>query len=239
MTAFRSPLSRRRPAAVIGAGVALTAGLVLAAPLAASAHVTVSPEAGTAGGYSVLTFAFSHGCDGSPTTQLAIDVPDGIASLAPEIEPGWTIERVGAEAGIPTQLIYTPDAPIESGLRAALNVQVSFAEDAAGETLAFPVVQTCAEGQTDWVEIPEAGQDPHALDAPAPVVTVGAAEEDGGHDHASADAASGEQASDAHASPADGSVTDVLPVVLGGVALALGLGALVASVIALRRTRRP
>ena len=49
----------------------------LGAPLAASAHVHVNPGTASAGGTETLTFSFSHGCDGSPTTALAIDIPDG------------------------------------------------------------------------------------------------------------------------------------------------------------------
>jgi uncharacterized protein YcnI len=45
------------------AGLAGGAVLALAAvPLAASAHVTVTPSGTAAGSYTVLTFAFSHGC---------------------------------------------------------------------------------------------------------------------------------------------------------------------------------
>ena len=46
------------------AGLAGGALLALAAaPLAASAHVTVTPSGTAAGSYTVLTFAYSHGCD--------------------------------------------------------------------------------------------------------------------------------------------------------------------------------
>ena len=247
VTQFRpSPPSRslrsrgRRLPAAVGAGLALGAGLVLAVPLAASAHVTVSPDAATAGDYSVLTFAFSHGCEQSPTTSLTIDVPDGVASIAPQIEPGWSIERVGAESGIPTQIVYTADAPVETGLRATVTLQVNFAEDAAGETVAFPVLQTCVDGSTDWSELAEEGEDPHDLDAPAPIVAVAAAGDESGHGHGSA----GEQAADdqaATASAAAGtsaSTVSPLPIALGAAGLVLGAAALVIGLLALRRTRR-
>jgi periplasmic copper chaperone A len=47
-------------------------------------------------------------------------------------------------------------------------------EDAAGETLYFPVIQECAEGQTGWVELPEAGSDGEELESPAPAIVVSA-----------------------------------------------------------------
>ena len=41
-------------------------------------------------------------------------------------------------------------------------------EDSAGQVLAFPVVQTCAKGETAWVDLAAEGQDPEELEAPAP-----------------------------------------------------------------------
>lgn len=233
----RTPSSRRLRRLGVGtiAGLALAVGV----PLAASAHVTVTPDAAAAGSYSVLTFAFSHGCDGSPTTSLAIDIPDGIDSLAPEIEPGWTIERVGAAEGIPTQVVYTADEPVESGLRATVTLQVKFAEDVAGETLAFPVLQSCADGETDWSELAEAGQDPHDLDAPAPVVTVSEAAEGDAHGADDSAAAEGHSAAAGDETATVESVaTSPLPVILGAGGLALGVAALIVALTALRRSRR-
>lgn len=233
-TTHTSPRPRRRAALVV-TGAAAGILLAVAAPLAASAHVTVTPDvAATAGGYSVLTFAFSHGCEDSPTTSLTIDIPEGIDSLAPQIEPGWTIEAVGADAGIPTQVIYTADEPVESGFRSTVTLQAKFAEDTAGEDLAFPVVQSCVEGQTDWVDLAEDGQDPHDLDAPAPIVAVGAAAEEHGDGHGTdttADAADGETAAAAS--------TDADPVArwLAAGGLVAGLAALVV-VLVRGRTRK-
>ena len=36
--------------------------------------------------------------------------------------------------------------------------------DAAGETFAFPTVQTCEEGETGWTEVAEEGQDAEELE---------------------------------------------------------------------------
>ena len=44
--------------------------------------------------------------------------------------------------------------------------------DAAGETLAFPTLQTCEKGETGWVEVPAEGQDPEELEYPAPAFEV-------------------------------------------------------------------
>ncbi|MDN3497502.1 YcnI family protein [Planococcus sp. APC 4015] len=203
--------------------------LAVAAPLAASAHVTVTPDAATAGDYSVLTFAFSHGCEDSPTTSLAIDVPEGIDALAPQLEPGWTVEAVGADAGIPTRVIYTADTPVENGFRSTVTMQVKFAEDTAGEAVAFPVVQSCVEGETDWVELAADGEDPHELDAPAPLVTVAAASADAHGD--------GHSSAGAEATAAASTEADPVARWLAAGALVAGLAALAVAVLR-GRTRR-
>ncbi|MCR2813452.1 YcnI family protein [Microbacterium sp. zg.Y1090] len=226
--------ARRR--ARLTAGVLAGTALALAAPLAASAHVHVDPSDATAGGSAVLTFSSSHGCDGSPTTAFTIDIPEGVAGIAPHAHAGWTIEQVGADTGVPTRVVFTADEPIESGLLTTVSMQVTFAADLAGEQVAFPVLQECVAGATDWADIAEDGQDPHDLEAPAPVVTVSEAAGDahGGHgEDAATDAAAAEAEAEAEAD-----ADSALPIVLGAGGLALGAAGLAASLVALRRTRR-
>jgi len=238
MTEHTPARSRARRFTLPLVGAAAGIALAVAAPLAASAHVTVTPDSATAGRSGVLTFAFSHGCDGSPTTAFQIEMPDGITSVTPTITPGWTIdvERGGTDHdGLVQSVTYTAQAPVPSGYRAAVELSVGFAEDTAGETLAFPVTQVCEEGEVAWAEVAEDGVDPHSLDAPAPLVTVAAADEgDGdGSGHGSAVAAARETDA-AAAAPAPSAA----PLVLGAAGLAAGVAALAVSLVALARTRR-
>lgn len=239
MTTTRSSRPRRIRRLVIGA----TAGLALAlgAPLAASAHVHVDPEAAAAGSTQTLTFSFAHGCDGSSTTALAIDIPDGVANATPVVQGGWAITRDLGSDGVPTRVVYTADTPVEDGLKASVAMEVLFAEDAAGTAVAFPVTQTCVTGETAWTEIAAEGEDPHDLESPAPVVEVGAAND--------ADAAAGEDTSDhgGHADQGDAedgadavaeaSVSSVDPVArwLAAGGLVAGLAALV--IVLVRRRK--
>ena len=76
------PMKSRIPARLLVASAAtglLTLGL--AGP--ASAHVTVTPEGTAAGSYTVVTVSVPHGCDGSPTTKVAIQIPEDILSVTP------------------------------------------------------------------------------------------------------------------------------------------------------------
>ena len=68
-------LSRRaRRLAAAGTGVMLAVG----AAGSVSAHVSIDEEAVEAGSFAVVTFALAHGCAGSPTTQVRIQVDESI-----------------------------------------------------------------------------------------------------------------------------------------------------------------
>ncbi|MCH6232285.1 DUF1775 domain-containing protein [Microbacterium sp. CFH 31415] len=208
MTTYRTlpaPAGPARRVLRIALGTAAGLALAVGVPLAASAHVHVDPGAVAAGSTETLTFAFSHGCDGSPTTALVVDIPDGVGNATPIVDGGWTITRESDADGVPSQITFASDAPVEDGFKATVAMDVLFDESAAGSTLAFPVTQVCAVGETAWTEIAEDGQDPHDLDAPAPLVEVGAVAEDDGHGHPGASDEDGTADGSAHGSASDGS----------------------------------
>ncbi len=68
---------------------------------AASAHVTITPSSAVAGAYSVLTFSVGHGCDGSSTTQVKIQMPSEINAVTPTINQGWTVKKTMAKLATP------------------------------------------------------------------------------------------------------------------------------------------
>lgn len=223
--------SARRSALTLS-GVVLGGALVLAAPLAASAHVHVHADGAAAGATSRLDFAFSHGCDGAATTALVFDVPEGVDNMTPVVDGAWTISRVLGDDGIPTQVTYTAVTPIEDGLAASVSFDALFSSDTGGTEVAFPVTQQCGTAETAWTQVAEDGEDPETLDSPAPVVAVGAASEaaesEHGDDHGGSTAADAEPAAAA---------TSAQPVAtwLGGGALVVAAAALA---VALRNRRR-
>ncbi|MGO1798654.1 MAG: YcnI family protein [Microbacterium gubbeenense] len=224
---FRTRFTRR--GAVVAA---LAAGLVLAAPAAAQAHVGVSPDSVTPEGSAVLTFSFTHGCEDSPTTALRVTMPEGLTSVSPTIDATWDVAVERADNGLVSAVTYTASEPIPHDLRGEVTMAVSLGEDAP-ESLAFPVEQQCETGVNEWVEIAEEGQDPHDLDSPAPVVTVADAADagtDAGHgDHDAAESVA-PSAEEAASDPAP-----VIGIALGSAGLLAGI---VALVIAIRASRR-
>lgn len=226
-----SSITRRRiPRRTLAAGVAAGAVLAIAVPAMASAHVTVSPDELAAGDHGVLTFAFSHGCEDSPTTSLRITMPDGLASVAPTVDSDWTIDVERGDDGLVSAVTYTALTPVPNGLRGAVSMGIGLDEDSP-ETLAFPVVQTCETGSTEWTQLAEDGEDPHSLDAPAPVVHVGAAS----GEHAEHGATTGDEDAAPDADAGDAAASDPTGIVLGSAGLVAGLAALVVSVLAYRR----
>lgn len=196
--------------------LAASAGLALAlaAPLAASAHVTVTPSSTAAGAYSVLTFAIPHGCEASATTAIRITVPDSAASVTPTVNPGWdvAVQRDGDRVAAVT---YTAHAPLPHELRDTFELSVRLPDGVIGDTIAFPVLQTCVDGEIDW-----AGTESGAAN-PAPVVVL--TESTGGnhgHDHDSHD-------TDAH-EPATVTASTEQPDVL---ARSFGIGGLVVGAV--------
>ncbi|WP_400996465.1 YcnI family protein [Agromyces sp. GXQ0307] len=231
------------------AATALGAGtlLALAAPVAAQAHVVVTPSSTAAGSYAVLEFASGHGCDGSPTTSYAVEIPESILSVTPTLKPGWDVEKVMVELDEPVegahgdvvaervgQVVYTAATPQPDGYRETFQVQVLLPEDAEGERLEFPVLQSCVEGENDWSQSGADGAEP---ELPAPAIEVTEAAGDAhGHGDADAEAATDDHA-DAHeaeeTAATQGSV-DVVGRLLGIAGLAVGAAGLTVAILARR-----
>jgi len=228
------------------AGSAVVAGVLLAlsAPLAASAHVSADATSTAAGSSTLLTFSTAHGCEDSPTTSIAISVPEGVASVAPTINAGWDVEKVAEDLATPIddghgntitsrtgQIVYTAQAPLESGLRTTFVLSFTIPADAEGETLAFPVLQTCETGSTNWNETTVDGEDEPA--SPAPFITVTEATGDG-HGHG-VETTDHEETTDEAATENVASSDDVLARILGVGGLAVGAVGIVLAVTARRK----
>ncbi|WP_104177843.1 YcnI family protein [Cryobacterium sp. Y50] len=228
---------------------ALTAGalLALASPLAASAHVSATPTSTAAGSSIVLTFSTAHGCEGSSTTQMTIDIPESILSVSPTINPGWTVEKINVDLATPIddghgneittrvgQVSYTATTPLPDGFRDTFALSLQLPAEAEGETLEFPVLQTCEVGETNWSESTIDGEDEPAL--PAPFITLTAATGDE-HGHSNTDAETVATHDDTTAIATDTTTAsdDVLARVLGAGGLVVGAISIVLAITARRK----
>ena len=62
-------------------------------PAPAGAHVTITPEATAAGSFTVVTVSVPHGCEGSPTTKVAIQIPEDILAVTPTRNPYYDVAK--------------------------------------------------------------------------------------------------------------------------------------------------
>src|SRR3954471_877122 len=74
--------------------VVLVAALV-ASP--ASAHITLETRQATVGSSYKAVFAVPHGCAGSATTKLRVQIPEGVIAAKPMPKPGWTVDAVNGK----------------------------------------------------------------------------------------------------------------------------------------------
>jgi len=255
-----TPFPRRARTAL--AAVALGGLGALAVASTAAAHVSIAESEVAAGSYALLTFGVPHGCEGSPTTEVRIQMPTSIPQVTPTVDANWDVEKVMEPLATPldaahgetidervAEVVYTARTPLADGFRQAFVLSLQIPEDAAGTALEFPTIQTCEDGETAWIEQPTAtGEEP---EHPAPSVQVvaapaaeGTAATDGattGAPPTSVDvesAARNEDAPQTAAATADDGDGDGAATGLAIAGLVAGVGGLGLGGAALARTRR-
>ncbi len=156
---------------------AVAAWLLLTAPTLG--HVHVDPTTAAIGKPFHVSFKVGHGCSGSPTIKLRVQIPEGVLAVVPEAAEGWKEDASTApyEQSYPYQ-----GASVAEGVRevswtrgASPNKTTTFTLNGfiaetlkSGTRLYFPVVQQCEVGVERWIERGGEDQDDH----PAPVITL-------------------------------------------------------------------
>jgi uncharacterized protein YcnI len=188
----------RIAAAALATGVAAAGVLGFAAP--ASAHVTITPSTTAAGAHAVLQVAVGHGCGDSATTAVTVRIPPQITSVTPTRTARWEVTKKSETVEPPAvdahgnqiaervvSVTYTTGDPLPDGFRDVFELAVQLPE-AGGTTLLFPTIQTCEQGESAWIEVPQNGGDVGELELPAPGFTVTGPVPGAGHHLAAAPA---------------------------------------------------
>jgi len=160
---------------------ALGAAALSATP--ARAHVELETDHAPAGSSYKAVLMVPHGCAGSSTVALRVQIPDGVVGSKPMPKPGWTvttvvgklakpIEREGATITEDVREIDWSGGNLPDGFYDEF-VFVASLPNQPGSVLHFPVVQECAKGTVRWIDIPAAGQTEDDVKAPAPSLTLG------------------------------------------------------------------
>ncbi|MCP1288753.1 YcnI family protein [Chromobacterium sp. S0633] len=162
---------------------------LLAASGSALAHVTLETPTAASGGYYKGVLKIGHGCNGSPTTAISVEMPEGVHLAQPMPKAGWEVEvsksavkpfdNYGRKVSEDVSRITWKGGKLPSNFYDEFVFQAKIA--AQPGKLYFKVKQLCEQGETNWADIPAPGQDAHDLKSPAAelTVTAGAA----GHHH--------------------------------------------------------
>jgi len=144
----------------------------------ASAHVTLETAQAAAGSYHKTVLRVPHGCGGSATVKLRVQIPEGMISVKPQPKPGWQLDMVQGDYD---QAYHLHGARITSGVREVVwtggplpddqfdefAFMVYLAEDLAEqERVYLPVVQECEQGVERWIYKDENS------DSPAPLLRI-------------------------------------------------------------------
>jgi uncharacterized protein YcnI len=163
--------------------VAAVAVAMLAVTSSATAHVVLEKKEAPAASTYEAVLQVGHGCEGSPTTSIRVQIPEGVIAVKPMPKPGWELTTKQGEyaqaydyfgekltEGVKEVAWTGGNLPDEWYDEFVLRVRLPDA--APGTVIRFPVVQECVEGVHRWIEVPAEGQDPDSVAEPAPFVTL-------------------------------------------------------------------
>ncbi|MGF9691260.1 copper chaperone PCu(A)C [Rhizobium sp. 0TCS1.26] len=167
----------------LGACLATLSLATIGVATEAQAHVSFVTATAKPDATVVLQLQVPHGCDGKPTNELRIKLPEGFYAAKPQPKAGWTLEIIKGDYAEPFDHHGTP---MTSGAREirwkggdlpddnydTFVIQGRIAGVASGNSLAFATTQLCGSQTEAWDQVAASGTDPHTMKNPAPVVNV-------------------------------------------------------------------
>ena len=136
----------RTPLVVVGLAVTF----VVATSAPASAHVGIS-DATASGDATVVTFAFDHGCDGSATVGMDVQLPPGAVLSAASLPDGWSLAGSDTSAaGTSGTVVSVTGTPIPDGTAGGFAFTLAGYDTAIDHLM--PVLQKCEQGELAWVD---------------------------------------------------------------------------------------
>ena len=154
----------------------------LLSPILALAHVTMESTSSAPGSYAKLTFRIPHGCDGSATTQITVQIPEGVLSVKPQVHAGWTLATKKVKLNPPVMShgqsitdavteVSWKGGPLSDEYMDEFGMSLKL-PDRPNARLAFPVIQDCEKGSSRWVEVSTSEHAGHEGKFPAPTLTL-------------------------------------------------------------------
>lgn len=140
--------------------------LALLLPTLAQAQILLDADQAERGSYYRGVLTVSQGCNGSATTRITVDIPEGLQFAQPMPKAGWQLEIVKKPVERP---FFQDGIEITEAVR-----QISWSGNSlhdihfdefvfrgrigvdASSVLYFPVIQTCESGELHWDQTAEA-----------------------------------------------------------------------------------
>ncbi len=159
--------------------IVLVVAIVLAASPAA-AHVSLETRQATIGSSYKAVFTVPHGCAGSATVKIRVQIPEGVIGVKPMPKAGWTLETVKGKYAAEYDFHGNK---LSEGVKEVAWSGGKLADDNYDEfvvstfltgglkpntTLYFPVVQECEQGISRWIDIPKEGAEAREHDSKSP-----------------------------------------------------------------------
>ncbi len=161
----------------------VSAALLIATPTLAFAHATLEVKQATLKASYKAVMRIGHGCEGTATLKVRIQVPEGYINVKPMPKAGWKMETV---VGKYAKEYATEHVKLTEGVKEVIwtgkLLDAHYDEFvltgtidgsvAPNSTMWFPTVQECEKGFNRWIEIPAAGKSPSDYKEPAPGLRV-------------------------------------------------------------------
>jgi len=158
----------------------------------ASAHNVFDNPFAPAGQLATAALRVMHGCDGQSTTEITINLPDGVMRVTPRMIPGWSVSVAnrplakpimlhGAEVKVAPASITWKGGSLPDYAYEAFEFRM-MTPNTPGVTLVFPTIQKCeGGGEWRWVEVAPPNTRIESLKTPAPTITLQESSTHSGH----------------------------------------------------------
>jgi periplasmic copper chaperone A len=159
------------------------AAAVLVAALtgsSASAHITLEKREAAIGSPYKAVFVVPHGCAGSATIKIRVQIPEGVVAVKPMPKAGWNLDVVrgkyaseydvhGAKLTEGVKEVVWSGGKLPDEFYDEFVISTFLTAGLKPNTmLYFPTVQECEQGISRWIDIPAEGDSDHGHEEKSP-----------------------------------------------------------------------
>ncbi len=163
----------------------IAAGAICISATPAFSHVSLDVKTAPADSAYKAVFQVGHGCQGSATTGIRVEIPAGFQGAKPYPKAGWTLsvkqeklakpydshgKPVTEDVSVVSWTATSKEAALQDAHFDEFTLRGKLPETAG--PLWFKVLQTCESGSNDWSETAASGSSAKGLKSPAALLEV-------------------------------------------------------------------